>query len=306
MQNTDTNAVDRVANVANNLGEGIVWHAATNAIYWLNVHPVSEIFSMDISSGAIRSRRLESDLYCLRRCSDGTMVGLSKFGLVWIDVAELTIVREHAILDAGTRYRFNDANCDSIGRLWTGTMIDNFQTVDGRPQEIEFSGEIYRISTAESVEILDGGFGCPNTFAWSPDEKTMYCADSCTGWIYAYDFDVASGSIGRRREFFSDDAFGIPDGSAMDTDGCLWNARWDGAAVLRITPDGRIDRVVELPVSKVTDCAFGGADLQTLFVTTSGFGMSDSERKTEPMAGDVFAISTCVDGVEKGLFADFD
>jgi L-arabinonolactonase len=304
MPGTDT--ADRVAKVANTLGEGIVWHAATNTIYWLNVHPVSEIFSMDISSGAVQSRRLESDLYCLRRCSDGTLVGLSKIGLAWIDVAELTIVREHAILDAETRYRFNDANCDTAGRLWTGTMIDNFQTVDGHPQEIEFSGEIYRIPSAESVETLDSGFGCPNTFAWSPDEKTMYCADSCTGWIYAYEFDVASGSIGRRREFFSDEAFGIPDGSAMDTEGCLWNARWDGAAVLRITPDGRIDRVVELPVSKVTDCTFGGADLRTLYVTTAAFGMSDSERKTESMAGDVFAISTLVDGIDKGMFANLE
>jgi L-arabinonolactonase len=301
MSGTDT--ADRVAKVANTLGEGIVWHAATNAIYWLNVHPEPEIFSMNISSGAIRSRRLQSDLYCLRKCSGDTLVGLSKFGLAWVDAAELTIVKEHAILDAETRYRFNDANCDSAGRLWTGTMIDNFQTIDGHPQAIEFSGEIYRIPSAESVETLDSGFGCPNTFSWSPDEKAMYCADSCTGWIYAYDFGVASGSIGRRREFFSDEAFGIPDGSAMDTEGCLWNARWDGSAVLRITPDGRIDRVVELPVSKVTDCTFGGADLRTLYVTTAAFGMSDSERKTESMAGDVFAISTLVDGIDKGIFA---
>ena len=181
-------------------------------------------------------------------------------------------------------------------------MVDSFQTVDGHSQEIEFSGEIYCIQSNEFVKSLDGGFGCPNTFVWSPDEKTMYCADSCTGWIYAYDFDLVSGSIGRRREFFSDEAFGIPDGSAMDTEGCLWNARWDGSAVLRITPDGRMDRVVELPVSKVTDCTFGGADMRTLFVTTAAFGMSDSERKSELMTGDVFAISTDVDGVEKGYF----
>jgi len=300
MPSSDT--VDRVAKVANTLGEGIVWHGETTSIYWLDVYPTPEIFSMDISSGSIRSRRLDIALFCLRRCDDGTLVGLSKFGLAWIDVAELSIVREHAILDSETRYRFNDSNCDSAGRLWTGTMIDNFQTVDERAQEIEFSGEIYRIPSAESVETLDNGFGCPNTFAWSPDEKTMYCADSCTGWIYAYDFDVASGSIGRRRDFFSDEAFGIPDGSAMDTEGCIWNARWDGGAVLRITPHGRMDRVVELPVSKVTDCSFGGPDLQTLFVTTAAFGMSDSDRKTEPMAGDVFAISTDIRGVEKGLF----
>ena len=301
MPTTDT--VDPVAKVANTLGEGIVWHPATNSIYWLDVHPTPEIFSMDVSSGSVRSRRLDNVLFCLRRCDDDTLVGLSKFGLAWIDVTELTIVKEHSILAAETHYRFNDANCDSAGRLWTGTMIDNFQMIDGRLQEIEFSGEIYRIASIESVETLDNGFGCPNTFAWSPDEKTMYCADSCTGWIYAYDFNVASGSVCRRREFFSDEAFGIPDGSAMDTEGCLWNARWGGSAVLRITPDGRIDRVIELPVSKVTDCAFGGADLRTLFITTSALGMSDSERKTEPMAGAVFAISTHVAGVNKGVFA---
>ena len=89
----------------------------------------------------------------------------------------------------------------------------------------------------------------------------------------------------------------------MDTEGCLWNARWDGGAVLRIAPDGHIDRVIELPVSKVTDCAFGGTDMRTLYVTTAAFGMSDSETEAEPMAGDVFTILTDVRGVEKGLFA---
>ena len=92
MPSSDT--VDRVAKVANTLGEGIVWHGETNSIYWLDVYPTPEIFSMDISSGSIRSRRLDIALFCLRRCDDGTLVGLSKFGLAWIDVAELSIVRD--------------------------------------------------------------------------------------------------------------------------------------------------------------------------------------------------------------------
>ena len=230
------------------------------------------------------------------------LIGLSKFGLAWIDPTNMTVIKMQGILDTDTRYRVNDANCDSRGRIWTGTMVDNFQTIDGEPQEVDFTGQLYRIGGDGTASIVDDGYGCPNTFAWSPDEKTMYCADSVSGWIYAYEFDLRKGRVGRRRQFYEDTAFGIPDGSAMDTEGCLWNARWAGSAILRIKPDGTLDRVIEIPVSNVTDCAFGGVDLGTLFVTTARYGVSSSSLSRQPMAGDVFAISVGATGIDKGAF----
>jgi L-arabinonolactonase len=297
-----THQVKRIAAVSNVLGEGIVWHEATNSIYWLDVAPACKLFAMELSSGSIRSRKLEVNLYCLRRCVDGILIGLTKSGLAWIDPTNMTVLKTQGILDTDTRYRFNDANCDARGQIWTGTMIDNFQTIDGEAKEVDFTGQLYRIGSDGTASIVDDGYGCPNTFAWSQDEKTMYCADSVTGWIYSYDFDVRSGKIARRRRFYENKEFGIPDGSAMDTEGCLWNARWDGSAILRITPDGRLDRVIKFPVSNVTDCAFGGADLRTLFVTTARHGVSRSDLALQPLAGDVFAISVGSKGIDKGAF----
>ncbi len=292
--------VRHVASVSNTLGEGIIWHRPTNEIFWLDVGPICKLFAMEITSGSIRSCTMEKNLYCLRTSDDGSLIALSKFGLVWIKPTDLMIIKTQQLLDTDTNYRFNDANCDSKGRIWTGTMKDNFQTINGKLQELDSTGQLYRIDKDRTSVIVDYGYGCPNTFAWSPDETIMYCADSISGWIYVYDFDAQKGMISKRREFFKNTDFGIPDGSAIDSEGCLWNARWDGSAILRITPDGLIDRQIKLPVSRVTDCAFGGNDLRTLFITTARYGMSPSELELEPLAGDVFAVSVEITGIDKG------
>jgi sugar lactone lactonase YvrE len=295
------NNLRHIASVSNTLGEGIMWHGPTNEIFWLDAGPVCKLFAMEISSGSIRTRTMEANLYCLRNSDDGTLVALSKFGVVWINPANMTVIDSHQILDKNTNYRFNDANCDASGRIWTGTMKDNFQVINGELQKVDSTGQLYRIDKNRNSTIVDHDYCCPNTFAWSPDDKTMYCADSISGWIYAYHFNAEKGKISRRRQLYKNMNFGTPDGSAIDSEGCLWNARWGGSAVLRITPAGFVDRVIKLPVSRVTDCTFGGDDLRTLFITTAKQGISPSELDLEPLAGDVFAISVGVAGVDKGV-----
>ena len=291
-----------IADVKNGLGEGIIWLSSANSIFWLDIYPEPTIYSMDISNQVVRSRKLDFPLFCLRKSSDGLILGLSKHGLVWLNPQSLMIEREKSILDVNTNYRFNDSNCDSAGRLWAGTMIDNFQRIDGVLQSLDNSGEVYRIGSGGSFDVVDGGYGCPNTCVWSPDEKIMYFADSISGWLYAYDFDIKRGEVKNRTNFFKRNDFGIPDGSAMDEQGCLWNARWDGSAVLRITPQGLVDRVVNLPVSRVTDCTFAGSDLSTLYITSSRFGLSDKELRKQPYAGGIFALDTSIFGIDKGTY----
>lgn len=295
--------IERVAAVSNILGEGIVWHVGSNSMYWLDVGGCSRIFALCLSSGTVRSKATGTYLYCLRVIDDETLIATTKFGLAWVCVSDLTVQRETRILPKDTRLRFNDANCDSKGRLWTGTMVDNFQTVDGVPQETVPIGEICRIERGSST-VVDSGYSCPNTFAWSPSGKTMYCADSVSGWIRSYDFDAETGQIGRVRNFHKDTSRGIPDGSAIDTDGCLWNARWDGGALLRITPDGEVDQVIEMPVSRVTDCAFGGSDMRTLYVTTASYGATSQDLGVQPLAGEVFGVTLGVTGIDKGSYRD--
>ena len=295
-------SVALIADVSNILGEGIVWHPRSNSIYWLDIYPMCTLYAMDLDSRVVRSRELTSNLYCIRKSTNGGLVGLSKSGLAWIDTLNLLITGEQKILTTNNSYRFNDANCDSAGRLWTGTMRDNFMLVNGAMQEPDNTGRLICIDSDGTANTVDYGYGCPNTMAWSPDETIMYCADSVSGWIYAYDFNIGKVELSGRRNFFKDSQLGIPDGSAIDSEGCLWNARWDGAALVRITPDGEIDRVIDLPVSRVTDCAFAGADLQTLYITTASFGLSDEERRSQPLAGSVFSVSLPCAGSDKGSY----
>jgi len=272
-------------------------------MYWLEVGGSCKIFALCLSTGTVRSAATDASLYCLRVIDDQTLLATTKFGLAWVNVLDLTVQKEKRILPDDTRLRLNDANCDARGRLWTGTMVDNFQYVNGRPQAIESIGEILRIDAGES-SVVDKGYGCPNTFAWSPSGETMYCADSGSGWIHSYDFDLDSGAIYRVKNFHKDSSRGIPDGSAIDTDGCLWNARWDGSAILRISPNGRVIESLKLPVSRVTDCAFGESDLRTLYITTASYGGTKERLGEQPVAGDVFAISPGVTGIDKGVYRD--
>jgi sugar lactone lactonase YvrE len=122
------------------------------------------------------------------------------------------------------------------------------------------------------------------------------------GWIYAFDFDLAAGTLERRREF-AQHPRGLPDGSAIDAEGFLWNCRWGGGCVIRFDPDGEVDRVVELPVDNVTSCAFGGPDLGTLYITTACTGLSEAALARTPQAGGLFACRPGVRGIADARFA---
>ena len=144
---------------------------------------------------------------------------------------------------------------------------------------------------------MEQGIGISNTLAWSPDETRFYFADSLKSRIFVYDYDAESGAISGKRSFFDASGFGMPDGSAMDVDGCLWNARWGVGRVLRITPDGDIDRQIEIPALQPSSCAFGGPKLDTLFITSARIALSAEALAHLPLSGSVFAIS----GVGQGL-----
>ena len=111
--------------------------------------------------------------------------------------------------------------------------------------------------------------GISNTLAWSPDRRRFYFGDSLANTIWSYDYDRATGTIQNEAVFFAGFDRGLPDGSTVDAEGYLWNCRYDGGCIVRVSPDGKIDRVIEMPVKNITTCTFGGADLKTLFVTTA-------------------------------------
>jgi sugar lactone lactonase YvrE len=173
---------------------------------------------------------------------------------------------------------------------------------DGSGIEIDWdkpenrSGSLYRVSPDGTVVRFDSGFGIPNTMVWSPDRSTLYSGDSVVNALYAYDY--GAGVVSRRRVFTQGFTRGVPDGSAMDAQGFVWNCRYFGHCLVRFSPSGEVDRVVEMPVRNITNCVFGGKDMRTLFVTTAALGNGIED----PRAGGVFALDVGVAGVAENLF----
>lgn len=191
--------------------------------------------------------------------------------------------------------RFNDGKCDRRGRLWAGSLA-----IDTAPDQ----GRLWRLDPDGRAFEMDRGFHVSNGMGWSPDDKTFYFADTAKQLIYAYDFDIDSGSIANRRVFVTvPEAEGKPDGLTVDAEGFVWAAHWDGWCVTRYDPDGKVDRVINLPVPRPTSCVFGGPDMQTLFVTTARIRLSAAQLTEAPLSGSVFAIDTGIKGLQDSMFA---
>jgi sugar lactone lactonase YvrE len=200
--------------------------------------------------------------------------------------------------DAWPAVRLNDARSDPRGSLWVGSMRNNI-AADG--SAIEFGGTdgvLLRLDADGKTSVWRKDIGISNTMVWSPDRRRFYTGDSIANVIWAYDYDQATGAISNERPFLQGFARGLPDGSAMDAEGFLWNCRYFGNCVVRVAPDGKIDRVVEMPVKNITTCCFGGADLKTLLVTTASAHAPLGDR----LAGSLFAIRTEVKGQPENRF----
>jgi sugar lactone lactonase YvrE len=164
--------------------------------------------------------------------------------------------------------RPNEARCDALGRLWLGTMQNNIGEHGEDLPLVRRSGGLFRIDPDQRVTPLLLGLGIPNTLLWSDDGTTLLFGESLDSTLNRY-FIRTDGSLDAPQVFYSSDQHGGPDGSAMDAEGYVWNARWDGSCLLRLTPDGQVDRKIDLPVSRPTSCVFGGEDLKTLFITSA-------------------------------------
>lgn len=191
--------------------------------------------------------------------------------------------------------RFNDGKCDALGRFWVGTMDKNVT---------EPIGELYRFDLQLKPTKMDNGFTISNGISWSPDNKTMYFADSPARKIYAYDFDLAQGAIANRRVFAAfDETPGRPDGCTVDSEGFIWSARVRGGRIDRYDPAGKIERSIVMPVSRPTSLVFGGPSMETLFVTTSTLTLTTEDLTKQPYAGAIFAIETGIKGHLEHAFA---
>ena len=279
----------------NQIGESPVWSDAERALYWVDVEGKS-IQRWREHDHSLQSWDVGEAIGCIGLRAEGGLVGARLTGFFFFDTTsgKLTPIADPEA-DVPDN-RFNDGKVDRRGRFWAGTR--NF-----RNTEIA-SGALYRLDADLSVHRMQEGLRCPNGMAWSPDDRLMYLCDTWTRKIYIYDFDADTGVLSNRRLFAElPEVEGFPDGLTVDAEGFLWNAHYNGWRITRYAPDGRVDRVIRMPVQNVTSLTFGGTGLDTLYVTSSHLRLSDEERNRQPVAGHVFACEPGVHGIAASCFA---
>lgn len=276
------------------LGEGPLWSPREAVLYWVDIKAPA-LHRYRPGDGDKTSWVMPEPLgWVIERANgEGLVAGFQNQGFAFLTPGTM---RPEVIGQPEPDYpdnRFNDAKADSAGRIWAGTMDDN---------EREASGSLYRLDPDLDWHRMDKGYVVTNGPAFSPDDKTLYHTDTFEGTIYAFDL-TEKGKLDNKRVFVTiPEGDGYPDGMTCDAEGCLWVAHWGGWRITRFTPDGRADRVIEMPVSQVTSMAFGGDDLDRLFVTSAAIDLSEEELEDQPLAGGLFEVDCGVKGLPPGQF----
>jgi len=273
------------------LGESPLWHPDEAALYWIDIAGLA-VHRFHPDSRAHQAWPLPSQPGCIARCADGGLIVAMRTGLARLDTDSGAL---QSIADAPydpSQIRFNDGRCDAAGRLWVGTLCDRRDQPRGALYCVE-RGAIRHAGNPVTVS---------NGLAFSRDNRILFHADTTAHRIMAYDFDLASGTVGNGRLFrqFSTDRTaaygGRPDGAAVDSENAYWCAMYEGARLLRIAPTGDILQEILLPVRCPTMVAFGGNDLRTLYITTARDNRSDAELQQYPLSGSILHLRVDVPG----------
>ncbi len=286
--------IEAVVDAKATIGESPTWSAPEHALYWIDVKEPA-LFRYDPASGAQRSWAVTSDIggFALLAGGSGAVVALRK-GVFRLDFTSGSLTRLAPPPYDPALLRFNEGACDGTGRFWVGVMFDPLDKSAQPPQR----------SSLHSF-TLDGGLRpepdaaeLHNGMAWSPDGRVFYLSHSNRREILAHEFDPANGRIGPRRRFAEiPEALGLPDGAAVDTEGGYWCALHGGGRLRRYRPDGSCDRDIELPVSQPTMCAFGGENLDELYVTSARDKLAPEQLEREPLAGALFRVRPGMRGI---------
>jgi sugar lactone lactonase YvrE len=279
------------------LAEGPFWDDVQHALYWVDI---AGFRALRLHQGQLRHWQFNEPVSAFIPTTQGDALVTLASGVYRLDLSSAADHPALALLgvaDPIPGNRANEARCDKRGRLWLGSMQNNLDAEGGDLPLERRSGGIYRVDADARVTPLLSGQGIVNTMLWADDDSALLSADSLDGVIYRYPIQ-ADGSLGDRRIWAAEHVRGVPDGSAMDAEGYVWNARWGGHCIIRFAPDGSVDRIVEVPLSHPTSCVFGGPDMTTLFVT--------SARPTSgalDLDGSVLKVETGIKGLTSDRFA---
>lgn len=269
------------------LGEGPFWNPLLERLFWFDIFNQTMLSAG--TDGHIVDRITFKDTVSGGAVIDRDALGIVQSGaLLRYDFATDTTSVIAEIEDDVPTNRTNDSRVDRTGGFWIGTM--------GRKAEPSVGG-VYQYRAGQTTKVIEN-IRIPNSICFSPDGRTAYFTDSGK-MIVRCALDPATGlPAGQWEDFFTMDGPGGADGSVVDSEGYLWNARWGGGKVIRISPDGKLDKVVEVPgVSQVSCPAFGGNDFKTLYITTAREHMTPEQLEREPHAGSVFAVELDVPGI---------
>jgi sugar lactone lactonase YvrE len=241
------------------LGEGPLWAGGEQALYWLDI-PADRVHRM-AADGQVTSWDVSQPVGAVVARASGGLVLAARDGFLAMDQASGALTSLAEVERDRPENRMNDGACDRAGRFFAGTMAD-----DERPG----AGTLYRLDPDLTVTTMLTGTGISNGIGWSPDERLMYYVDSLTHQVDVFDYDPSTGAIDGRRRFAAVGQGDVmPDGLTVDADGEVWIAVWGGGALLRLDTRGRVRETIEVPAAHVTSCAFGGPDLDRLYVTTA-------------------------------------
>lgn len=276
------------------LGEGPVWDAERKILYWVDILS-GKLFEYNIITGENKGYEIGEHIGAAAIRKRGGLIlalqhGFAIFNPLTGSIERITDPESHL-----TANRFNDGKCDPAGRFWAGTM--SYELENGK-------GSLYCLHPHLTTERKLTGVTISNGLAWNEKGDTLYYIDTMTHQLAAFDFDNETGDITNMRvaaEFQKN--LGYPDGMAMDKKGKLWVAFYNGGKVLRIDPNGgEISAIINLPVPKPTSCAFGGIDMNELYITTCRENMSRQEIEKYPLSGSLFKVSLPVKGLPVNFF----
>ncbi len=282
-----------IVDAKSTLGEGVFWDERENLVYWVDidgcqVHRYDPVLDRD------ESRDLGKKVGTVAATSSGKLaVGLQD-GFYLYDFGEGLLEKRCDPMEGNPDNRFNDGKAGPDGRFYIGTMGERNRQ------------SLYRIEPDNTWSEIETGISCSNGVVWSLDHSVFYYVDSPTQKVVAYDFEKETGSIQNKRVVVDVvPELGIPDGMTIDSEGMLWVAHWQGFCVRRWNPNtGEEIGKIEVPVERVTSCAFGGADLKDLYITTASVEMTADDWSEYPSSGGLFRITLDVAGVPSFRFKD--
>ena len=269
------------------VGEGPIFLGSS--LLWVDI-PVGKIHKTNLESLKTETITLDTHVGAIAPCE-----GEEKFAIACKEGFAMFADRTLDIRDPflpKSDYRMNDAKCDALGRFWGGSCQMDFEIGKGK---------LHRWDGGNQNKVMVENLSLPNGIGWSSDNSLMYLADSMTKKVYVSDFDLADDFVPHFRELISIDS-GVPDGLAVDVEGCIWLAVWGGSRIIRISPQGRIVEEHHFPVSQPSSCAFGFDGI--LYVTSARAGISEAELLNQPLAGSLFTISTSTTGVPVSGFKE--